>query len=142
MIRVVIADDLLILRSGLKAILEQADGFEVLGLASNGREAYELAKEHSPDVVLMDMRMPEFDGEMGISLIKGEMPEIKVLVLTTFDDEQTISKAVSSGADGYILKEMESEKVIHAIKSVCEGVSVFEKTFMTALKSGFLRQVQ
>lgn len=124
-IKVLIADDIRILRQGLKAVLEQDEDIEVVALAENGKTAYEDCRKYEPDVVLMDMRMPEYDGEYGIRCIKEEMPHIKVLVLTTFDDEETINKALDSGADGYILKEMEDRKVIASVKSVYEGMSVF-----------------
>ena len=86
-IKVLIADDIMILRQGLKAVLEQDDDIEVVALAENGKIAFEMSEKYIPDVVLMDMRMPEFDGEYGIRHIKDELPQIKVLVLTTFDDE-------------------------------------------------------
>lgn len=124
-IKVLIADDIMILRQGLKAVLEQSKHIEVVALAENGREAFEKCAVFQPDVVLMDMRMPDYDGAFGIRCIKEKYPDIKVLVLTTFDDEETIEKAVNSGADGYILKEMEDEKIISSIKSVHEGISVF-----------------
>jgi len=73
----------------------------------------------------MDMRMPDYDGAYGIRAIKENLPNVKVLVLTTFDDEETIEKALSSGADGYILKEMEDDKVIASVKSVYAGMSIF-----------------
>lgn len=123
--KVLIADDIMILRQGLKAVLEQDDGIEVVALAENGKEAFEKCKVYEPDVVLMDMRMPEYDGSYGIRAIKENLPDVKVLVLTTFDDEGTIDKALSSGADGYILKEMEDEKVIASVKSVHAGMSIF-----------------
>lgn len=125
MINVVIADDVQILRQGLKAILEQDAGIRVTGLAANGHEAWQLARTLKPDVVLMDMRMPEFNGSYGISRIKEEFPDMRVLVLTTFDDRETIDAALASGADGYILKEMEDEKVIQSVKAICAGVRVF-----------------
>lgn len=125
MIRVVIADDIQILRQGLKAILSQDPDIQVTGLASNGKEAFECCRTQQPDVVLMDMRMPEFDGAWGIAAIKKAFPAVKVLVLTTFDDQETIDAAVGSGADGYILKEMEDEKVIQSVKMVCSGMGVF-----------------
>ena len=115
MINVIIADDIPILRSGLKAVLSQDSGIHVIGEASNGKEAYELCIRLHPDVVLMDMRMPEYDGGYGIRKIKDNFEDIKVLVLTTFDDKETVDKAVSSGADGYILKEMDNEKIINSI---------------------------
>lgn len=124
-IQVLIADDIRILRQGLKAVLEQDEGIEVVAMAENGKEAFEKCNVFRPQVVLMDMRMPDYDGAYGIAAIKEHYPDIKVLVLTTFDDEETIDKALGSGADGYILKEMEDEKVISSVKSVYSGISVF-----------------
>lgn len=125
MIKAVIADDIQILRQGLKAILEQDDGIEVAGLAEDGREAWQLCRKLKPDVVLMDMRMPQYDGSYGITRIKADFPDIRVLVLTTFDDRETVDAAVQGGADGYILKEMEDDKVIQSVKAVCAGIRVF-----------------
>lgn len=125
MIKVLIADDIQILRQGLKAILSQDQEIEVVGLAADGREAYMLCQKHRPDVVLMDMRMPEYDGSYGIRSIKAHFPEVRVLVLTTFDDRETVDAAIRSGADGYILKEMEDALVIQAVKAVCAGIQVF-----------------
>ncbi len=124
-IKVLIADDIMILRQGLRAVLEQDEGLQVVALAENGKEAFEKCKVFRPDVVMMDMRMPDYDGAYGIKAIKEECPDVKVLVLTTFDDEETIGKALSSGADGYVLKEMEDAKVIASVKSVYSGISVF-----------------
>ncbi|WP_044975695.1 response regulator transcription factor [Ruminococcus sp. HUN007] len=125
MIKIIIADDLSMLRQGIQVVLETDSEIKVCALASNGREAFELCKEHNPDVVLMDMRMPEFDGAYGTRLIKENYPETKVLVLTTFDDDETVTEAMGCGADGYILKEMESEKIIQAVKAVSSGIKVF-----------------
>ncbi|MBR1597799.1 MAG: response regulator transcription factor [Lachnospiraceae bacterium] len=139
-IKVLIADDIMILRQGLKAVLEQDEGIEVVALAENGKEAFEKSKVYKPDVVMMDMRMPGYDGEYGIKAIKKELPDVKVLVLTTFDDEETVEKAVLGGADGYLLKEMEDEKVIASVKSVYGGISVFGdgvyKTMMSRMTTG------
>lgn len=139
-IKVLIADDIVILRQGLKAVLELDDGIEVVALAENGKEAYEKCKVYTPDVVLMDMRMPDYDGAYGICAIKQEHPTIKVLVLTTFDDEQTIEKALESGADGYILKEMEDEKVIASVKSVYGGMSVFGEGVYRLMRKQMVKQ--
>lgn len=125
MIRVVIADDIQILRQGLKAILSQDREIQVVGLAADGKEAFELCRKHNPDVVLMDMRMPEYDGSWGISAVKKHFPDIRILVLTTFDDQETVEAAVRSGADGYVLKEMEDDKLIGAVKAVSGGIRVF-----------------
>lgn len=133
-IKILIADDIMILRQGLKAVLEQDAGLQVVALAENGREAFEKCRVFRPDVVLMDMRMPDYDGEYGIRAIKEQYPEIRVLVLTTFDDEETVRKAVSGGADGYILKELEDAKVIASVKSVYEGMSVFGGSVYRVMK--------
>ena len=124
-IKVLIADDIMILRQGLRAVLEQDPEIRVVALAENGKEALEKCGVYRPDVVMMDMRMPDYDGAYGIRAIKQHYPEIRVLALTTFDDEETIEKAVSSGVDGYILKEMEDAKVIASVKSVHAGMSIF-----------------
>ena len=119
-IKVLIADDIQILRQGLKAVLEQDEGIQVVTLAENGKEAFEKCAAYQPD---------------GIRSIKDRHPNIKVLVLTTFDDEETIDKAVSSGADGYILKEMSDEKVIASVKSVHAGISVFGSGVYQTMRS-------
>ncbi len=134
MIRVVIADDIQILRKGLEAILTRDPEICVVGLAANGKEAWELCKREAPDVVLMDMRMPGFDGAWGIKKIKEDLPETKALVLTTFDDQETVDGAVKSGADGYILKEMEDGKVIQSIKAVCAGIRVFGDSIFEGMR--------
>ncbi|MBQ1464290.1 MAG: response regulator transcription factor [Ruminococcus sp.] len=125
MIKVLIADDVKILREGLKAVLTQDDSISVVAEASDGREAYEMSVRFQPDVVLMDMRMPEYDGSYGIREIKEKLSRVKVLVLTTFDDKETVDKAMASGADGYILKEMDNEQIINSIKAVAGGINVF-----------------
>lgn len=134
MIKVVIADDIQILRQGLKAILEQDKEIEVCGLAADGRQAWQLVGKLRPDVVLMDMRMPEYDGSYGITKIKADFPDIRVLVLTTFDDKETVDAAVRSGADGYILKEMEDDKVIQSVKAVCAGIRVFGENVFEGMR--------
>lgn len=124
-IKVLIADDIMILRQGLKAVLEQDEQIEVVSLAKDGKQALDKTLAFKPDVVLMDMRMPDYDGAYGIAGIKQNCPDVKVLVLTTFDDDETIEKALGSGADGYILKELEDEKLIAAVKGVHGGMSIF-----------------
>lgn len=137
MIKVIIADDIAILRQGLMAILQQDSNIEVAGLASDGEEAYRIAAETSPDVVLMDMRMPEYDGEYGTRKIKEAFPHIRVLILTTFDDEENISKAMAGGADGYLLKEMDNSAIISAIKMAADGISVFGSSAVGAIQRKF-----
>lgn len=141
MIRVIIADDVQILRAGLRAVLSQDDSIKVVAEAGNGKEAFELSVRHKPDVVLMDMRMPDFDGGYGTRQIKEKLPGVKVLVLTTFDDKETVDKAVASGADGYILKEMDNEQIINSIKAVAGGINVFcDNVFQSIKKETVVQQ--
>ncbi|WP_303790038.1 response regulator transcription factor [Ruminococcus flavefaciens] len=141
MINVILADDVQILRAGLKAVLLSDKDINVIGEASDGKEAYELCVRLKPDVVLMDMRMPDYDGGYGTRKIKDTLPDIKVLVLTTFDDKETVEKAISSGADGYILKEMDNDKIINSIKAVAGGINVFcDNIFRSIKKDVFLQQ--
>ncbi len=140
-IKVIIADDVQILRTGLKAVLSQDDSISVVGEAVNGKEAYELSVRLKPDVVLMDMRMPDYDGGCGTRLIKEKLNSVKVLVLTTFDDKETVEKAMSSGADGYILKEMDNEQIINSIKAVAGGINVFcDNVFQSIKKDSTIQQ--
>jgi DNA-binding NarL/FixJ family response regulator len=134
MIKILLADDIPVLRAGLKTVIAGDSTLTVVGEASNGKEAMELAVRLRPDVVLMDMRMPEFDGSYGTRQIKTLMPEIKVLVLTTFDDKETVNRAIAAGADGYILKEMDSEKIISSIKAVAGGINVFCDNIFQSIK--------
>ena len=140
MIKVVIADDIPVLRSGLKAVLSQDTDIKVVGEASNGQEAFELCIRHHPDVVLMDMRMPDHDGGYGTRKIKDNFKDIKVLVLTTFDDKETVNRAVSCSADGYILKEMDSDKIISSIKAVAGGINVFCDNVFRSIKQDVIIQ--
>jgi len=134
MIRIIIADDVKIIREGIKAVISQEDSIKVVAEASDGKEAYELSVRYKPDLVLMDMRMPQYDGSYGTRLIKEKLEGIKVLVLTTFDDKETVNKAISSGADGYILKEMNSEQIINSIKAVTGGINVFCDNIFRSIK--------
>ncbi|PWK15852.1 response regulator [Tumebacillus permanentifrigoris] len=121
MIRVMVVDDQRLMRDGLKTILSLEDQLEVVGTASDGRQAFELAKQLRPDVVLMDIRMPCVDGVTGTRLIREQLPETKVLILTTFSDSELIFEALDEGASGYLLKEMPTEEIVEAIHTVYQG---------------------
>lgn len=120
-IRVLIADDQTLMRDGLKTILDLEDDIEVAGLAENGLEAYELAGTIRPDVVLMDIRMPVMDGVESTRLIKRDYPNTVVVILTTFDDDDYIIQALSNGASGYILKDIQGDKLIEAVRDSIKG---------------------
>lgn len=121
MIRVMVVDDQRLMRDGLKTILSLEDELEVVGAASDGKQAFEMAKELRPDVVLMDIRMPYVDGVAGTRMIREQLPETKVLILTTFTDSELIFEALDEGASGYLLKEMPTEEIVEAIHTVYQG---------------------
>ncbi|MCX7922725.1 MAG: response regulator transcription factor [Clostridia bacterium] len=135
MIKVVIADDQKILRETLKYIIEQDGTIEVTGCAANGFEAFDLCEKTSPDVVLMDIKMPECDGIEGTRIIKDKYNFIKILVLTSFDDNENVYKALKTGADGYISKEVDPEDIILALKSIYKGVSVVQQNILNNIVS-------
>lgn len=120
-VRVVLVDDQEIIVRGLRMILEAEDDIEVVGTASNGREACYLCRKVQPDVVLMDIKMPVMNGVEATTLIKKEFPLIKVLVLTTFNDDEYIFEALKEGASGYLLKEASPGAIVEAIHAAQRG---------------------
>lgn len=125
-IKVMVVDDQRLLREGLRTILDLEHDLSVVQLAENGRDALDKIAETHPDVVLMDIRMPVMDGVECTKIIKQQYPEIKVLILTTFDDDEYIIEALKHGALGYILKDLSSEKLVSAIRDVYEGNSIMQ----------------
>ncbi len=111
MIRVLLADDQVLVRAGFRMLLESAGDIAVVGEAANGGTAVALAREHTPDVVLMDLHMPEVDGVTATRLIAGDpgLTGTRVVVLTTFDDDQTVFSALRAGASGFLVKDVEPE---------------------------------
>ncbi|HEX3045355.1 MAG TPA: response regulator transcription factor [Bacillota bacterium] len=127
MLKILLAEDQVLLRESLKVLLEQEDDLQVVGCASNGREAFELCESLAPDIVLMDILMPECDGVEGTRLIKAKYGSIKVLILTTFDNQENVYAALQSGADGYILKEISSKDLVLAIRNTAKGFGIIHK---------------
>ena len=121
LIRILIADDHYVVRQGLVALLTPRNGMEVVGEAATGREAVGLARQLQPDVILMDMVMPEMDGPEAIGVIKRENPGVRILVLTSFGESKQISTAIQAGALGYLLKDSSPDDLLHAIRSVHRG---------------------
>lgn len=121
MIRLLIAEDQELIRQSLEIMLTNKPGLKIVGTAANGREAIELAQTLIPDVILLDIRMPEVDGVQCIEIIKEKRPEIKIIVLTTFDDDEYVFNALKHGASGYLLKGISLEELIAAIKTVVKG---------------------
>jgi NarL family two-component system response regulator LiaR len=122
-IRVVIADDHAIVRKGMRAMLEIVPDIELIGEAENGRQAVELVLAARPDVILMDLVMPEMDGIEAIRNIKAQIPEAHILVLTTFAGEDKLFPAIQAGALGYHLKDSRPEELVEAIRQVHRGES-------------------
>jgi DNA-binding NarL/FixJ family response regulator len=122
-LRVVVADDQDLVREGFALILDRA-GIEVVGQARDGAEAVELAREHAPHVVLMDLRMPRLDGIGATSAIAREVPGTRVLVLTTFDLDEYVVDAVRAGASGFLLKDVRPDDLVHAVRVVARGESM------------------
>lgn len=120
-IRILIADDQTLMRDGLKIIFDLEEDMEVVGTADNGQEAYEMTGLLKPDVVLMDIRMPGMDGVESTRLIKRDYPGTIVVILTTFDDEEYVIQALCFGANGYLLKDMQGDKLIESIRDAASG---------------------
>lgn len=123
-IKVLIADDQTILAEGIKSVLETDDSIEVTGIAADGADALEKCRVWLPDVVLMDIRMPNMNGVVATQRIKTEFPEIKVVVLTTFDDSDYILNAINHGASGYLLKDIGASALIDAVKNAYAGDTI------------------
>jgi len=122
LIKLLIADDQVIFRESLKFLIQQNNDIDVLGCVSNGHEVISFCKQNLPDLILMDLSMPVCDGIECTKVLKSKYRNIKILVLTTFDDNRNILSALKYGADGYILKDANPEELIAAIKSVNLGI--------------------
>ena len=120
-VRIVVADDHPVVRAGLEGMLSAQPEFEVIGQAADGAEASRLAARLKPDVVLMDLRMPGVDGVAAIREIKEQHPEVHILVLTTYDSDADILRAVEAGATGYMLKDAPREDLFRAVKAAAKG---------------------
>lgn len=138
--RILIVDDDALIRDSLKLILELEEDFEVVGTASNGQEAYEISKEKNPDIVLMDIRMPVLDGVLGTKIIKSEFNNVKVVILTTFKDDEYIKEAIKNGAEGYILKNQSSDSIVESLRAVYKGNIVFEKQIVETISTMMTRE--
>jgi NarL family two-component system response regulator YdfI len=123
-IRVLIADDHLVVREGLRAILGTAADLELVGEAADGAEAVELTERLAPDVVLMDLRMPGVDGIEAIRRIRTRHPQVEIVILTTYDDDDTIVEGMRAGARGYLLKDADRRVLFEAIRAAARGESL------------------
>ncbi|KLE15412.1 LuxR family transcriptional regulator [Clostridium sp. C8] len=121
-----ITDDQRLMREGLKNILDLEDDLTVVQLCENGKDTLEKLPSVRPDVILMDIRMPIMDGVECTRIIKQQYPEVKILILTTFDDDEFIIDALKNGAVGYILKDLSSEKLVSSIRDAYKGNSIMQ----------------
>ncbi|MFN2303373.1 MAG: response regulator [Anaerolineales bacterium] len=127
MIKVLICDDQLMVREGLKTILSSADtGIQVVGLACDGAQALDLISKHTPDVVLMDLKMPVMNGVQATQHIQRDHPDVRVLILTTYDADEWVFDAIRAGADGYLLKDADQESLISAIHETAAGRTIVD----------------
>ncbi|MGA2368164.1 MAG: response regulator transcription factor [Dehalococcoidia bacterium] len=132
-IKILIVDDHPVVREGICSMLKREPDFKIVGEATNGLEAIERVRELSPDVVLMDLRMPEMDGVEAISKIKEERPEVKFIILTTFSDDEYIFKGIAAGARAYLLKDAPREELFKAIRAVSRGESLIQPVVASRL---------
>lgn len=133
MIRVLVADDHPVVRSGIVGLLANADGIEVVGEAATGAEAVERTRALLPDLVLMDLRMPELDGTEATLEITTELPDTRVLILTTYESDDHILGAIEAGASGYLLKAAPSDEIVAGVRAVVGGETVLAPSIAAAL---------
>jgi DNA-binding NarL/FixJ family response regulator len=135
-IKILIADDQSLIRDGLKTVLELEKDFEVVGTAKNGIEACKMTEKLNPDILLLDIRMPEMDGVESIKVIKRKCPATKVIMLTTFNDDEYIIEALANEANGYILKDIEIDNLIEAIRDAAQGKMIMPPAVAAKLAQG------
>lgn len=140
-VRVLVVDDQQLMRDGISSLLSIQDGIEVIGTASNGQEAIEQALALTPDVILMDVRMPVMNGITATEQIRRQLPTCQVLMLTTFDDEEDIVKALIAGANGYLLKDIPAQDLAQAVRLAHRGIYQIEPSIAGKLVGVLTKQI-
>ena len=130
MIKILIADDHLIIRQGLRLILETESDLELIGEAADGNEAVRLCQKLKPDVVLMDLRMPSMDGLTAIEKLRAEQPEVAVVILTTFNEDELMFRGLQAGARGYLLKDTDRASLFDTIRAAARGETLLKPEIM------------
>ncbi len=138
--RVLLVDDQMLFRRGIRALLEEAEGFDVVGEAANGAEALEQVRVVDPEVVLMDVRMPVCNGVEATRKIKAERPQVKVVMLTVSDEEDALFDAIKAGADGYLLKDLLPDELFEMIRGVLLGETPISPAVAGKLLGEFRRR--
>lgn len=139
-IRVLIAEDQTLMRQGLKTILDLEDGFQVVGLACDGGEAVDRALALKPDVVLMDVQMPHVNGVAATAQLSAQLPSTRVIILTTFDNDDYVFDGIKAGAQGYLLKDTPADELLATIRRVYAGESIVQPSIATRLIAEFSRR--
>lgn len=142
MIKVMIADDQELIRESLKIVLNMNPDMEVPAVAENGQELMQLLKKELPDVILMDVRMPEIDGVQCTRIIKEQYPKIRIIILTTFDDDEYVYNALKFGASGYLLKGVSVPELTQAIRTVVSGGAMINPNVVTKVVKLFSEMAQ
>jgi len=132
-IRVLITDDHLIVREGLRLILETAEGIEIVGEASDGAECLQLVPELQPDVILMDLQMPRMDGITAIGHVRRAHPETAIVILTTFNEDDLMMRGLQAGARGYLLKDTSRENLLDTIQAAARGETLLKPEILARL---------
>lgn len=148
MIKTIIVEDQELIRKSLKIVLESISDISIIGMAANGKEAIDLCEKENPEIVLMDIQMPEMDGVKATEEIKKRMPHIKVIILTTFQDINHVKNALNAGAEGYILKAVDPQFLVTGIHMVYHGGSLIPQelakevfqSFSTSEEKGVFEQ--
>lgn len=139
-LRVFLADDHMVVREGLKALINSQPDMHVVGEADNGRTACQRAKELCPDVLVMDVSMPEMSGAEATQRLKQDCPQVKVLALTVYEDRSYLRQMIEAGASGYVLKRAVVEELVHAIRTVAEGGTYLDPTLAGKVISSYFNQ--
>jgi DNA-binding NarL/FixJ family response regulator len=141
-IRILLADDHALFRGGIAGILRQQDGMEVVGEASNGHQALEMARSLMPDLILMDISMPVMDGLEATRCIKSELPYVRIIMLTASDEDRNLFEAIKSGAQGYLLKSIAPDALIGTLRGVSHGEAPVSRVMAGRLLDEFARRAR
>jgi DNA-binding NarL/FixJ family response regulator len=139
MIRVVLVDDQTLVRQGIQMLLELEEDLEVVGVAANGQEALAVVERTRPDVVLMDVRMPQMDGVAATGELLRRTPSLGVIILTTFDDDEYVFEGLKAGARGYMLKDTSSDEIVAAVRAVAGGAALIQPSIARKVVAEFSR---